>query len=610
MQLVGLVLFSIMMLFIGVIHESFAEFITSPRHQLESGIAQENIVCKENRVLVLRNNGYPACVTEKTADRTGWEIISQTIQEVVQEQVISESILRKTIVEFNTPESIPRSIIDDHFHQGDKDIRFEFIRYSAKLQELLQPPIIQESTKYVEFAPSGITYEYPLNIFSGMLGYYEHNYEYSISKLPKIGETATIRIAITNNHDMYTLQSYTCCGGGLRIHITDHFEFVDISSNEITTAQKTFNKWHSIKYDLDTKPKQTEIFLVKIKAVKEGGSIIHTTAHRDLHESLLTMVGKTETILQSDYDKLYPQSTETEEVEELLLESVPKPIGDFVAIMPEDQDAFAKRLANAVGEELTNVSKYGQSDYYTTDGRIDMIDEGFVIGGENIFAGVTYKNYKLMKTETEQLEFINNFMEKMGFNIGNNHKLSDEFFDNCEINFAYHRCTFDDVNISKQFMGDKTIYGLNQPYSYIKFVFYDKSYTTFGSPGVKILFNGWTNNPETVVFTLSKQDAVKKAIDFAINDHFLNTIEESFTVKDNYNNDSIFETGSRVCGFQFSPQYDFSVHKFVISGDPYYDIRIGGCTIEMWEGHYAIPTIVVDGLTGDKIHTQSSGIIM
>ena len=72
---IPLVLFGI----VGI-QESFAEkseLIASPRHQLESGIAPENIQCREDRVLVLRTNGNPSCVKPQTAEKLiqrGWAI--------------------------------------------------------------------------------------------------------------------------------------------------------------------------------------------------------------------------------------------------------------------------------------------------------------------------------------------------------------------------------------------------------------------------------------------------------------------------------------------------------------------------------------------------------
>ena len=81
-RFVRLVWVVIPLVFFGIIGitESFAEeseFIASPRHQLESGIAPENIQCREDRVLVLRTNGNPSCVKPQTAEKLiqrGWAI--------------------------------------------------------------------------------------------------------------------------------------------------------------------------------------------------------------------------------------------------------------------------------------------------------------------------------------------------------------------------------------------------------------------------------------------------------------------------------------------------------------------------------------------------------
>ncbi len=68
--IIPLVIFSI----VGI-SESFEASIGSPKHQLESGITPEDIICQEDRVLVLRTNGNVACVTETTSEKLGWKIM-------------------------------------------------------------------------------------------------------------------------------------------------------------------------------------------------------------------------------------------------------------------------------------------------------------------------------------------------------------------------------------------------------------------------------------------------------------------------------------------------------------------------------------------------------
>ncbi len=54
---------------------SYADY-TSPRKQIELGVLPEDIQCRENRVLVIRDNGNPVCVQESTADKMNWNIIA------------------------------------------------------------------------------------------------------------------------------------------------------------------------------------------------------------------------------------------------------------------------------------------------------------------------------------------------------------------------------------------------------------------------------------------------------------------------------------------------------------------------------------------------------
>ena len=47
----------------------------SPKKQMESGVLPEDVQCKDNKVLVIRDNGKVACVTKRVADKLDWEII-------------------------------------------------------------------------------------------------------------------------------------------------------------------------------------------------------------------------------------------------------------------------------------------------------------------------------------------------------------------------------------------------------------------------------------------------------------------------------------------------------------------------------------------------------
>ncbi len=65
----------VLIMIAGFTSLSFSEY-SSPRIQPESGVLSVDIQCRDDRILVIRENGSPACVTEKTAEKTGWEIIN------------------------------------------------------------------------------------------------------------------------------------------------------------------------------------------------------------------------------------------------------------------------------------------------------------------------------------------------------------------------------------------------------------------------------------------------------------------------------------------------------------------------------------------------------
>lgn len=72
---------------------SFSEY-ASPRVQLESGVLVEDITCKEDRILVIRGNGNPVCVTEKTAEKKNWKIINtfETKQTILNVSSLTEFV--------------------------------------------------------------------------------------------------------------------------------------------------------------------------------------------------------------------------------------------------------------------------------------------------------------------------------------------------------------------------------------------------------------------------------------------------------------------------------------------------------------------------------------
>ncbi len=89
------------------ISESFAqelEIIASPKHQLESGILPDDIQCRDNRILVLRPNGNPACVSPQTAEKLmerGWAISLTNVEDKNPTNTIPVDLDSSNIIDAN-----------------------------------------------------------------------------------------------------------------------------------------------------------------------------------------------------------------------------------------------------------------------------------------------------------------------------------------------------------------------------------------------------------------------------------------------------------------------------------------------------------------------------
>ena len=89
------------------ISESFAqelEIIASPKHQLESGILPDDIQCRDNRILVIRTNGNPACLTPQTAEKLmerGWTISLTNVEDKKPTNTIPVDLDSSNIIDAN-----------------------------------------------------------------------------------------------------------------------------------------------------------------------------------------------------------------------------------------------------------------------------------------------------------------------------------------------------------------------------------------------------------------------------------------------------------------------------------------------------------------------------
>ena len=272
------------------------------------------------------------------------------------------------------------------------------------------------------------------------------------------------------------------------------------------------------------------------------------------------------------------------------LEKIPNPEGYWVPI--ENSDVFAQQFANAAGEEITTVKKYGTADYYTTNGRIDISP---VFVKSSVWSSVNYKIYETesIKSESEQLPFINNFMNSMIFKLnGNTLALTESFLETCDGNDFHRFCQLDDKSsIRKTISDDSIIYTLEGESSWIKFKFFDGSYAHLDDqPSISIQFNGWTNHPELIQHPLDEKDA--------------NDIIREYILSTEYFN----KLGSD--GGKCEVQLDESVPliPLVISGVPFYGSTMAHCTYDPRDtGHFDWPLILVDAWTGEYVFREFVG---
>ena len=110
-------------LFIGVIFSiilvvsispSYAEY-TSPRKQIELGVLPEDVICRDGKVLVIRDNGKVACVHDSTANKKSWNIIKTEFL------LLSETVISQSIAPITEEPILEQSEIIDLIISSDKE---------------------------------------------------------------------------------------------------------------------------------------------------------------------------------------------------------------------------------------------------------------------------------------------------------------------------------------------------------------------------------------------------------------------------------------------------------------------------------------------------------
>ncbi len=217
---------------------SFGSFVGSPNFQLESGVALEDILCKSNYVLIFRNNNSPICVTEKTSDKL---------------------LLRDNI---------------------------QFIKYDQTIDIQLLTPVLLYSSKLNDDSTDG--YSAP-----GVVSPFD--YDVTISKIPKLGETATISMIFNLKHDL-DVALWTDVTIPVIFGIENGFDFTTVdkfsSSFEINNNFASYTNFEQISTTTST-VFQTEITPIQVgnwTVFVDGGGAYY-------YEEFYFIVTEDETIL-------------------------------------------------------------------------------------------------------------------------------------------------------------------------------------------------------------------------------------------------------------------------------------------------------------------------
>jgi hypothetical protein len=139
---------------------SFGE-IESPRKQLKHGIALEKIACNQNKVLVQRPSGIPACVSPSSAERLanhGWKTIVNFEKDKVQIKDLTKSIEipKKNTGNVNVVPASGGSVIDFYIRDDDLNLAHggvETVSTEGLIEFTISGVVIKGPSSMIETGP-------------------------------------------------------------------------------------------------------------------------------------------------------------------------------------------------------------------------------------------------------------------------------------------------------------------------------------------------------------------------------------------------------------------------------------------------------------------------
>ncbi len=213
----------------------------------------------------------------------------------------------------------------------------------------------------------------------------------------------------------------------------------------------------------------------------------------------------------------------------------------------EDIEEFTNKFALAAGVTLSG--ERSEHDQYKMDPHVRLTINHF---GADMRLGES----DIDASQSEK--FVRDFMDYMGFE----YKEKD----------FHERPTYGEYQYPK----DIQSYLISNEHSSIRFEFihydeevyegehYDENHV------IKIAFTGWTNHPESIIFTITEEEALQYAEEFS------NDLNRNLNLLEGYGEDE--DSGCKSHN-EVNPEYprELYISKKVVKGIPYYVTEVGIC---------------------------------
>lgn len=229
----------------------------------------------------------------------------------------------------------------------------------------------------------------------------------------------------------------------------------------------------------------------------------------------------------------------------------------WTPVLKEKHLEVAELFVNALGDKIIEkVSDTEKATAYTTEnGSIVLFTDPTTVA-HDIDAGIKYHTPTPLYDADERKRFVYNFMDAVGF--------------------AYDKKDLQINSISSKY----TLYKFEDDKNFVEF--------RFGNPpgqGIALRFNGYSNDPTPLVYTLTPDEAINKVY---------SQFPAGMVLSEWVSNDE-------QCLHEPLPQDRVHISKIIVSGEPYYYMVIGYCTYPSLDFTSSHLYVILDATEGETM---------